>query len=70
MTDLPPNAPEIKPGVPVFAVNAGPAAEAFAVYSALARLAVDDPELGRLPLMQELRKTAYDRFNAAFELMP
>ena len=42
------------------------AQDAFRVYSALALLSVGDPELGRLPLMQELRQLAYERFNAAF----
>lgn len=33
--------------------------EAFAVYSALARLAVREPEVGGLPMMRDIRQAAY-----------
>lgn len=55
--------------VPIFGYRNQQAEEAFAVYSALARLAVDDNELGRLPLMAELRQMAFDRFQDAFEVL-
>lgn len=55
--------------VPVIACFAPCADEAFRVYSALARLAVDDPELGRLPMMQALRSYVYDTFLDAFEVL-
>lgn len=56
--------------IPVIACFAPGADEACRVYSALARLAVDDPELGSLPLMQALRGHAYDTFLEAFEVLP
>lgn len=55
--------------VPIFGYRNREAEDAFAVYSALARLAVDDNKLGRLPLMAELRQIAFDRFQAAFEVL-
>jgi hypothetical protein len=69
MNDLPPDTRESKGLVPVIAYRNAEAEDAFRVYSALARLAVEDNELGRLPLMQELRQLAYDRFNSAFEVL-
>jgi len=66
---LPPTSPGCKP-FPVISCDATEAEQAYAVYTALARLSVDNQALGRLPLMIELRRLAYDRFNAAFELMP
>ena len=56
--------------IPVITCNATEAEQAFAVYSALFRLSVDDRELGKLPLMEEIRQIVFDRFRAAFELLP
>lgn len=44
------------------------AAEAFAVYSALARLAVREPEVGELPMMRDIRQAAYQTFLSSFEV--
>lgn len=55
--------------VPIFGYRNREAEQAFRVHAALAKMAVADPELGDLPLMRELRQAAYDRFNAAFEVL-
>lgn len=48
--------------------DAATADEAFAVYSALAKLAVADPEVGKLPMMQAMRRRAYQAFLDSFEV--
>jgi hypothetical protein len=67
MRDIPTKPPGGKPPVPVYEYRNEVAEEAYAVYSALAKLAVSDPALGHLPLMSELRELAYARFIASFE---
>ena len=42
-------------------------AEALAVYSALARLAVREPEVGELPMMRDIRQAAYRTLLSASE---
>lgn len=42
--------------------------EAFRVYSAIAKLAVEDNELGCLPMMQAIRGHALQMFLDAFEV--
>lgn len=44
------------------------AEEAFAVYSALAKLAVENPTVGNLPMMQAMRQRAYRTFLDGFEV--
>lgn len=41
----------------------------YLVYSALCRHAIANPELARQPENQAARQLAYDRFNAAFEVL-
>lgn len=55
--------------VPTYKVDQTAAEQAFKVYSAIAILAVNDPELGKLPLMVKIRKIAYDAFNDSFEVL-
>lgn len=49
-------------------VDAPAADGAFAVYSALAKLAVDNPAVGKLPMMQAMRQRAYRTFLDSFEV--
>lgn len=55
--------------IPVITVHNQEAQDWFAVYSALARHAVADPETARLPENTAARELALARFNAAFEVL-
>lgn len=64
----PPNGGDQSDSIRLIHIETPDAEEAFAVYSALARLAVDNPTVGRLPMMAAMRQRAYQAFNAAFEV--
>ncbi len=64
---IPPSRGNQSDSVKLIRCYAPGADEAFKVYSALCRIAVDDSELGNLPMMQAMRGHAYDTFLAAFE---
>ena len=68
-SDLAPSAPKGNTVVPLIAMRNQEAWDWFAVYSALCRHAVADPDNGHLPENRDARALALARFNAAFEVL-